>query len=122
MLANNSEVLAFMQHTLQQINDCLTTVCTDVEDLKHTHSPGGHGAQLPDGCQPVMLPNNMMPSFVSMPDNLVGSEDDDNFAPHLIWEPIFVLSSSPVRGAAAILSREGCGALDTTENSLSGSR
>jgi len=73
-----------MQQTLEQINDRLTAVCTDVEDLKYTHPPGGQGAQLPDGCQPGMLPSNTMPSVVSTPDN--SSEGNDNVVTRLTWD------------------------------------
>ena len=86
MLGDNSELLAAMQQTLQQMNDYLETVCADVESLKCSQSPGGQGAQLPYGHHPSTLPSRSVPSVISKPDNVFGGDDDDNVATCLTWE------------------------------------
>ena len=67
----------------------------DVENLKHTQSPEGQEAQLPDGRQPGTLPSNTAPSIVSMPDNVFGSDDDDNVATRLTWQEQMELKDDP---------------------------
>jgi len=83
MSEDNSDLLAAMQGTLEQMNYHLTTMCVNVEDLKRTHPPGGQGAQLPDNHQPGTLPSNATPSVISTPDNC--SEYNDNVVTCLTW-------------------------------------
>ena len=95
MSGDNSELFAAMQQTFEQMNDRLTTVCADVESLKRNQSPGGQGAQLPDGHQPGTLPSNAAPSIVSTPDNVFGSDGDDNVTTGLTWEEQMELEDDP---------------------------
>ena len=77
------------------MNDRLTTVCVDVESLKRSQSPRGQGEQLPDGLQPGTLPSNAAPSVISMPNNVFGSDDNDNVATCLTWEEQMELEDNP---------------------------
>ena len=83
MSGDNSELFAAMQQTLEQMNDRLMTVCAYVESLKCNQSPGGQGAQLPDGSQPGTLPSNATPSAISTPDIVFGGDGDNNVATRL---------------------------------------
>ena len=83
---NNVELLSSMQQTLIRMEERLTTVCTDVEDLKRAQTPVGQGAQLSDGRQPCTLQRNVAHSVVSTPENLANGGEDDTVATCLSWE------------------------------------
>jgi len=83
---NNLKLLSSMQQTLLRMEECLTTVIVDVENLKCTQTPVGQGVQLSGGLQSGLLQSNMVYSVISMPENLVGGQDDDNFITCLTWE------------------------------------
>ena len=85
---NDSGVLSSIQQTLLRMEERLTTVCADVENLKRTQTPVGQGAQLSGGRQPGSLQSNAAHSVVTTPESVIGGEDhdDDNVVTRLSWE------------------------------------
>jgi len=70
----------------QWMEEHLMTVCADVQNLKHTQTPVRLRAQLSGGHQPGSLQSNVVHDVISMPERVVGDEDDNNVVTGLSWE------------------------------------